>query len=148
MAWTYQDPSIPRDAVRLEIGDTDSTDPQLSDEEITWLLSQNASNIYQAAMEACTILAARYARRANKTVGDLSIQAASISKQYTELRATIRESALRHSVPVPYAAGIRQSDADEDRDDDDMVRPQFGVGMMDDIDTSIPDVLRSIPNTP
>lgn len=133
--WSYSgDPTVStRDQVRFLIGDTDSTDQQLLDKEIDWLLIETgtAPNAYEAAIAACTTLAARYSRKANKTTGDLSISSGDIAKHYRDLKADLRQNAMRHSVPVPYSAGMRDSDRDIDSEDDDMVQPEFRVGMDD-----------------
>ena len=145
MTWTYGGApfAIPRttqsdiDSVRVLIGDTDTTDQQLQDGEITGFLLNSvppnvAPDIYQSAMAACIALSGRYARRASMSVGDLSIQWQSVSKFYTDLRKTLQAQSWRHTVPVPYAGGMTQSDKELDEADDDMVQPQFSVGMDDD----------------
>lgn len=133
MTWTYAgDPSQDnRSAVRFLVGDTDSADQQIQDEEIDWLLSQNGSDVYQAALAACTSLSARYARRANKTVGNLSIQYSNLAKQYDDQYKRIERQAARHTVPTPYAGGISNSDMLTDIDDTDLNQPAFSVGMTD-----------------
>lgn len=136
MAWTYT--AVPftastqgkRDTVRFLVGDTDTTDQQLQDSEVDGLISAEV-DVYLAALAACGVLSARYSRRASKSVGNLSIQYSNISKQYAELRASIERQALRHNAPTPYAGGISQSDMEGDQGDDDLVQPNFTVGMDD-----------------
>ena len=59
MGWTY--PKRParsaRDALRLMIGDTNASDPLLSDEEADYYLGNNGGNVVLAAAEACEALA-------------------------------------------------------------------------------------------
>lgn len=64
MAWTYGgDPSAnARDWVRFRIGDTDTADQQLSDEEIASLLSDASDAKRVAALYAVRRLLAKYAR--------------------------------------------------------------------------------------
>ena len=66
MAWTY-DPSLslPRDLVRSRVGDTDATDPQMSDEEVAAYLGGAGGAVLPAAVAICVALAAKYARQVN-----------------------------------------------------------------------------------
>ena len=120
------------------MGDTDSTDPQLQDGEVDGLLNANTPggstnpDPYLAAVQACLSLASRYARRADKTTGDLTISYANISKGYYELAAEIKVQAMRHSaVPVPYAGGLTFGDRSIDEENDDLVHSFVSVGFTD-----------------
>jgi len=93
MAFTYVDPSSgDRDKVRFLIQDTDSTEAHLQDAEIAYLLTTWNSSVYDAAIAAAEILAARYAHRTNysRSVGDLSI-----SEQYGASASEFRMTAER-----------------------------------------------------
>lgn len=155
MAWTYSgapfaDPATKQsliDSVRFLIGDTQETDQQLQDQEIVGLLALNSSDPrtqasfpipsvtyspYQAAIAACVTLAAQYSRAAgSKTVGDTSISKGNIAQAYTKLARELRQQAMRYDSPVPYAGGISQGDMETDADNDDLVQPQFTIGMDD-----------------
>ena len=60
MTWTYTgDPNVSdRDKIRFLIGDTDTNDQLVNDEEIEWALTE-AGSIYQAAHDLCTQLELR-----------------------------------------------------------------------------------------
>lgn len=77
MTWSYSgDPSASSvDQVRFLMGDTDSTNPQLSNEEITYLLNAWNNVPYLAAAEGCMAIAGKYQSKADfsRSVGDLSI---------------------------------------------------------------------------
>lgn len=109
MAFTYSgDPaSTSRDAVRFLIHDTDSSDPLMTDSEILWLLSQSNDSVYQAAHDACYVLAGHFARKADmsKSVGDLSLTTtySNRSAMYTELADKFMELSARREVPTPWA---------------------------------------------
>jgi hypothetical protein len=62
VAFTY-DGTLDTDLekVRLEIGDTDSTDPQFTDAEINYFLDGNS--VTEAALKACEALVAKYSRQ-------------------------------------------------------------------------------------
>jgi hypothetical protein len=83
---------------------------------------------YQSAMEGCVYLAAMFTRRANMSVGDLSIQYAAVADNYRKLRKTIYAQAFRHDVPVPYAGGTSYADMGIDAEDSDVVKPWAWVG--------------------
>ena len=152
MSWTYTGqpftegtPSTQqnRDSVRFLLGDTLMSDPQLQDGEIDGLIYNTRAgssgtgtavidttiDVYQAAIAGCVALAAIYTRKANKSVGDLSIQSAAIADNYRKLRSDIQAQSARHSVPTPYAAGISRSDALIDPPDPDPFPWDFTIGM-------------------
>ncbi len=125
MTWTYSgDPSTStKDQVRFLIGDTQSSDPILQDAEINWLLTENATPFY-AAVEAANGIAAYYARKADKAVGDLKISASQQHKQYLDLAVRLRRRALTETV-TPYAGGISVSDKQVQQDNSDSTVPFF-----------------------
>lgn len=152
------------DSVRFLIGDTDTTDQQILDGEIIGLLCQNSNqstnafttppvsvsnfptagviyNPYEAAITACTTLAAKYSRLAGSmSVGDLSISKGNIAQAYRDMIPVIRAQAMRQFTPIPYGAGMLISEEDMDKSNDDLRPPQFEVGMDDNPDGS-PSVL-------
>ena len=86
MTWSYSaDPSSSdKDAVRYLTGDTCYEAQQTSDEEIEWAIAEEA-NVYLAAARVCRSIAGMYARRADRSVGDLKISYSSIRDQYDTL---------------------------------------------------------------
>lgn len=92
MVWTYSgDPSVSnKDHVRFLIGDTDSGDPQLHDAEISHLLAVSSDNVYEAAIDAAQSLMAKYARKVNRAVGDLQVEAQAMVVHYSALVERLR----------------------------------------------------------
>lgn len=92
MTWTYNgDPSSnDRDQVRFWLGDTDSTDEQLSDEEIAFLLDINADEPLSAAIDGAQGLMAKYSRETNRAVGDLQVEAQAKVVHYAALIDRLR----------------------------------------------------------
>lgn len=129
--WRYtKDPALSqRDQVRLLIGDTDSTDRQLSDAEIDWTLTQNA-NVYMTAGQACRSLAARYARKVDRAMGDLKISYSQMQKSYLDLAFQLEQRGTMEGASV-YAGGISKSDKAVVQDDTDRQNPNFRVGQDD-----------------
>ena len=134
MGWTY-DPRIlvSRDAVRLAIGDTDSTDQQLQDEEIAYLLTLQPVPL-AAAITACKRLAARYARQANERTADESFDASVLSQHYRDLATALRDDLLRGATGavggsstgqagLVYAGGLSINEHIGDSQNSDLMQP-------------------------
>jgi hypothetical protein len=135
--WSYSgDPATsPNDAVRFWIGDTTETTPQLSDEEIAYLLSLTGGNVLQAAIAACVQLANRYSSQVDFAVEtelrvQLSQRAEAYAKRAQELRDQAQLLGFGGLVPMPYAGGISRSDMQRQEQDADRVPPGFVVGIM------------------
>lgn len=125
MTWTYDTAlTESRDKVRLLIGDTDTNDQQFSDEEIAFFVA-NEPSVYHAAAESCRALAAKYARKVDRTVGDLRLAAQQKFEHYTELAAELLRKAGSSGGIVPYAGGVSQSDKDDVAEDSDRALPAF-----------------------
>lgn len=86
MSWTY-DTSLAtdRDLLRFRIGDVDTDDQQLSNEELDALLSANGDDVLKAALAAVRHLHARFTRAVSKTMGATSIQLQQRAQQYADL---------------------------------------------------------------
>lgn len=123
MTWTYTDPSTSnRDAVRFAIGDTDSTDPLVTDEEIAYLLTSLGS-VASAAVAACEHLAMKFAREVDRQVGNLRLSSSQRSKQFAELAVMLRR---RFAVTgIPYAGGLSIAGKLTNAADSDRVKPRF-----------------------
>ena len=128
MTWTYSgDPAAnDRDQVRFTIGDTDTTDQQLNDAEIAWLISARGSASL-AAPYAAEAIAAKLARESDssKSVGDLSLSQSlsARSQKYYELANRLAVQAGNFDPPVPWV-------------NPDALGPEFSVGQMDYLKTN------------
>lgn len=125
MTWTYSgDPSASdRDKVRFLVGDTQTADQLVTDEEIAWLLSE-ASGVYPAAVMACESIAAQFARLADTQVDDGRVSLSQRAKGYRDLAATLRSRVAVSSVSL-FAGGISISDKQTAESDTDRVPPIF-----------------------
>src|SRR3990167_10734711 len=125
MTWTYSSTNLSTDLakVRSLVGDTDTNDQQLTDEEIDFYLD-NACNLYYAAANASEALAGKYQRRVDKSVGRASLAASQRAKGYREQAASLRAQAAVYSGITPYVGGISESDKDAIEDDSDRVRSE------------------------
>lgn len=133
MAWTYDATALddPINQVRLKLGDTNSGDPQLEDEEIDLFLDE-AGSVEGAVRRAALAIASKYSRQADKWVGDLKILASQRARAYRELADSLGGVASVYQ--VPSAGGIRVSDKEEIETDDDLVVPSFRRGMFDNVE--------------
>ena len=103
MSWTYTvtdigttTPSGRLNAVRLLIGDVDSTDEQIQDEEINFTLSQSGDNVYYAAAFSCRLLAAKYSRLVDTELdGALLAKYSDRVKNYNMLAIQMAEQGKR-----------------------------------------------------
>lgn len=129
MSWTY-DPALSaaRDRVRFMVGDTDSTDEQLQNEEIDYLLTTEVSET-SAAIAACQALIAKYSRRVDRQVGSLKISSSKLVDHYTALVETLSVAAARRGVPT--AGGVYQSEKDAAAASDALVQPAIRRGIHD-----------------
>ena len=93
MTWTYTDPATStRDELRFMVGDTDTDDQLLSDEEIAYLLVAWI-NVPVAASKAASAIAARFSRLADKSVGELRISLSQKVASYRQLAVDLMRQA-------------------------------------------------------
>ena len=86
MAWSYDESDLGTttvsnrlNSVRLLLGDTDTTDQQVQNEEIVFALGQTSNNIYLSAAWAARVVTAKYSRQVTTNLsGDLSADYLSI----------------------------------------------------------------------
>ncbi len=118
MTWSYSTGlTTDTDKVRFAIGDTDTTDQLLSNEELAALLTSEGS-VDAAASAAAYGLSAKFARLADRTTGNFSISASQKSKSYLEMAKRLAAKAGIYGVPT--AGGVYTSEdealnADTDR---------------------------------
>ena len=129
MTWTYNSASIGTDLakVRLMIGDTNTDDQQLTDEEIQFFIDTEQT-IFMAAYRCALALVAEYSRKVDKEMGDLKILAAQRHRHYLRLANELKKK----NVPgIPSAGGIYQTEKDTLTDNTNWVQPFFKRGMME-----------------
>ena len=126
MAFTYTSPAnSDADAVRWWIGDTDSTDVQLSDAEIQYALDTTGT-VYRAAAWCARALKAKYSREINMRVGaggEFRVDLSRMAQAYDELAEFLESRAIAYV--APWAAAISLDEKEAQEDDDDRVKPFF-----------------------
>ncbi len=133
MTWTYgssPDTSTAdgrRDAVRLLIGDTDTSDQQIQDEEVSFFLSQASNKVYSAAALAARAVASKYSRLVNTEFDEVSTDYSDLQKHYTTLAYRLEEQANSYegaSLGVK-AGGISIAAMDAVEENTDRPEPAF-----------------------
>ena len=130
MAWTYSgNPAdSDRDQVRFLIGDTNTDDQLVSNEEIAWALTQGT--VYNATAICARSIAAGFSRLADKSVDDLKISYSQRSVQYSKLADNLEDKDSFKALSV-YAGGISAADKQSNEEDTDRVSPSFTKGITD-----------------
>lgn len=136
MSFTYSgDPtSSPLDETRFLLGDTNSADPLLTNEEINYLLAQYGTPA-RAAAEGAMTLVAKFSRLCDESAGQVRV---SWSQRVTHFKALYdRLSSSAFGAPIPFAGGISVSEKEIEELDTDRVTPAFTRGLHD---TTPPDM--------
>lgn len=135
MAWTYgADPeNSNRDAVRLLIGDTDTTDQQLQDSEVEYFLTlfgaSGDGRVVPAAVRCCDAIAAKYARQVDTTNQGLRVGASKRLEHYQSLAEELRLQIA--TVGEVFLGGSKYSEAKKLDEDTDLIPPVFRRGQDD-----------------
>lgn len=135
MTFTYSDTSVSTTLakVRLRIGDTDSTDPLLTDEEIA-VYTGDTTDINLCAVQCVEAILAKLARQIQHSGAGLSGSAQMKFDQYERLLERLKKAAGRGRIQA-FAGGVSDSRNDSLRNDTDFPQPQATVGR-DDYDRS------------
>lgn len=113
MAWTYNaadlnttTPSGRLNTVRLLVGDTDTTDQQVQNEEITFSLAENNDNTYLSAAWIARAISSKYARLVTtKLDGALSADYSDLAKQYQGLADQLEYRGKTDGASIGILAG-------------------------------------------
>lgn len=131
MSHSYQD-TMPReiDKVRFYLGDTESSNWLLTDEEIDFALTEGGS-VRAAASICADRLAAQYARLADLTEGQLSIKYSQKFQQYRAIAQDVGNASRTTFLAMPTAGAIFVADKAATEADDTLVKPSFTVDLLD-----------------
>lgn len=127
MAWTF-DPAtlatVPKDQVRLLVGDTDAGEQLVADEAITFLLAARGGDVALAAADVADRLQAYFSRQPDVDSGDESVDFSGRAERYAALAADMRRRADL-SGGAPVLTGLLIADFDASRQDPSIVQPSF-----------------------
>jgi hypothetical protein len=119
------------DEVRFRIGDTDTDEEFLTDDEIAYLLGQESDNVSRAAVRGCKRIAAELSRQVNYRMHGVSVDAKDLAKQFRDLATELETEAALLSVAEPFAGGISVADKQAREADSDRSTPSFKRGLHD-----------------
>jgi hypothetical protein len=141
MSWSYDPNTLNTttsagrlNTVRLLVGDTDTTDQLVQNEEITFALSQTGDNVYYGAVWICRAIAAKFSRLVTTTLdGSLSANYSDKAKQYNQLAVQIEAQGKKTSGKSLgiSAGGISVSDMTVVNATTDRVKPAFSINQFD-----------------
>lgn len=144
MSWSYSATDLNTttsagriNTVRLLVGDTDTTDQLVQNEEITFALSQTGDNVYYAAVWTCRAIAAKFSRMVTTTLdGSLSANYSDKAKQYNQLAVQIESQGKKTSGKAlgVSAGGISVAAMGVANSDSDRVKPSFSVNQFDNVE--------------
>jgi len=116
--------------VRLLVGDTDTTDQILQDEEIEFALSVTGNDTYFAGAWSCNVIAAKYSRFVDSKIeSTVSSNYSDLVKHYNLLATKLLELGKKsngRSLGI-YAGGISDAVMDTVAQDTDRPTPSFRV---------------------
>lgn len=134
MTWSYDNTDLTTstssgrlNSVRLLVGDTDTNDQQVQDEEITFALDQTGDNVYYAASWIARSLASKYARYVDTDLdGQLSESYSQLQTHYKVLSEQLEYQGKKTGAVLGVAAGgISEAEMETAADDDDRVKPRI-----------------------
>lgn len=103
MSYTGDPSSNTIDAVRFRIGDTDEEAEEVTDVEIQFLLDLNGDDTGRAALQAVRSLAAKYAKKRDRSVGPIAISYDGQFQRWLQLAESLKEE-VRFGVTGTKAA--------------------------------------------
>jgi len=142
-AWTYgaSPQTSALDAIRLLVGDTDSSDQLIDDAAINYAISvRGSTNTLLAASDTARAIAAKLMRNVAFSVDGQSLQPQQAVEAFKKLATELEQRSRLIGGVMPYAGGVSISDMDATRSDDDRLPNIFRIGIMDNRGT-----LRPVP---
>ena len=133
MSFTYTAQPATRylDAIRLEIGDTQSNQHEIEDEEIEYAYAREGT-VVQAAARCCEMLAAKYAKKDGFRGGTIQTEKTTVSGKYRTMARYLRARGVTAgSFIMPSMSKDRKADNAADTD---TVQPFFKRGIMNNPD--------------
>lgn len=113
--------------IRLEIGDTNSNDPFLTDEEIAYVTGAEGDFWSQCA-KCCELIAAKVARDVDHRWGSSYEASSKIASNYLDMA---KKFARKSSASYPWSQSIDVDSKLDNEEDTDIVQPLFKRGMHD-----------------
>lgn len=135
MAFTYEGnlATSEKDQVRFLVGDTDSEEFFLHDDEILWLITQwdQKGSIYFTSSMAAEAIAAKFAREVSLTSDSQTVGTSELQQKYLDLAARL----MRQHETLLTGGNVDMGGVlAGEQPDPTVTSPAFGTGMHDYID--------------
>jgi hypothetical protein len=113
MAWSYDPTDLNTttasgrlNTVRLLVGDTDTTDQQVQNEEVTFSLTENGNNVYYSGAWVARAIASKYSRKVNTELsGALKADYSDLVTHYNSLADNLEYQGKTSGASVGVLAG-------------------------------------------
>lgn len=135
MTWTYDTSVLTeatatgrRNVVRLLIGDTDTSDQQLQNEEIDYFLDNNDDDVFTATKQAVLSLIAKYSRQVDTWMGHTRVERSQRVRSYNKLYEQLCNDPSR-LLAYMLVGGTSISEKETAAADSDAVQPLFSKNM-------------------
>ena len=134
MAWSYDPTDLGTttasgrlNTVRLLVGDTDTLDQQVQNEEVVFGLSQVNDDVYYASAWVARVISGKYSRRVDTSIdGALSSKYSDLATQYSVLADRLEFQGKKSGGALGVTAGgISKSRIEAVRSDTDRVEGSF-----------------------
>jgi len=134
MAWSYNAADLNTttaagriNTVRLLVGDTDTNDQQVQNEEITFSLSENGDNVYYSGAWIARAISSKYSRKVTTQLsGALSADYSDLAKQYRVLADSLEYQGKTSGASVGIlAGGLTKSKVTSVRQNTDRIEGSF-----------------------
>ena len=134
MAWSYDPTDLNTttasgrlNTVRLLVGDTDTTDQQVQNEEVTFSLSENGNNVYYSGAWVARAIASKYSRKVNTELsGALKADYSDLVTHYNSLADNLEYQGKTSGASVGVlAGGITKSKVEAVRQDTNRIEGSF-----------------------
>lgn len=103
MSWSYDATQLatsPKDQIRLLIGDTNSDDPLIQDEEVNYYIDQHPNDNARAALACVNVIITRITSTPDYTLGPYSESNASRLKAFRSIKAQLEKDAISFQPPL------------------------------------------------
>lgn len=133
MTWTYSgDPSSSDlDTIRFLVGDTETTEQKISNEEIDYLIDEWDADVYEAASAAALHLSNTAASWLTYSADGSSLSLSEAQDKYARLAERLQAQKNRKLRAAPYVGGMEVGDVHAHDQDVSVVHTDFGTGMHD-----------------
>jgi hypothetical protein len=114
--------------VRFLVGDTDSSDYAITNDNVSFALTQAGDDVYLAAAICARALAGKYATYVDTKFEDVSSDYSQMSENYYKLATRLEAQSKKYGsrgLGTPVAGGLTYSDIEANDLNDDRVQPKF-----------------------